>query len=131
VTTFTDPDKLRQILLNLVGNAVKYTKRGEVHLEIGAAGGDVLMIVRDTGVGIAEDNLTHIFEPFWQVDPTQRSRDGGTGLGLSVVQRLVRLLSGKLSVASVVDVGTTFTVSLPLHLPRSDATSIPRADPAA
>jgi cell cycle sensor histidine kinase DivJ len=89
------------------------------------------MIVRDTGVGIAEDNLTHIFEPFWQVDPTQRSRDGGTGLGLSVVQRLVRLLSGKLSVASVVDVGTTFTVSLPLHLPRSDATSIPRADPAA
>jgi len=131
VTTFTDPDKLRQILLNLVGNAVKYTKRGEVHLEIGAAGGDVLMIVRDTGVGIAEDNLTHIFEPFWQVDPTQRSRDGGTGLGLSVVQRLVRLLSGKLSVASVVDVGTTFTVSLPLHLPRSDATSIPDADPAA
>ena len=131
VTTFTDPDKLRQILLNLVGNAVKYTKRGEVHLEIGAAGGDVLITVRDTGVGIAEDNLTHIFEPFWQVDPTQRSRDGGTGLGLSVVQRLVRLLSGKLSVASVVDVGTTFTVSLPLHLPRSDATSIPRVDPAA
>jgi signal transduction histidine kinase len=131
VIAYTDPDKLRQVLLNLVGNAVKYTKRGEVHLEISRSGGDVLMCVRDTGVGIAKDDLTHIFEPFWQVDPTQRSRDGGTGLGLSVVQRLVRLLSGKLSVASVVDVGTTFTVSMPVHLPRSDTTSIPRAEPAA
>jgi signal transduction histidine kinase len=110
----TDPDKLRQVLLNLVGNAVKYTERGSVHLEIANHQNEYALIrVRDTGVGIAADDLPHIFEPFWQADPTQRSRDGGTGLGLSVVQRLVRLLSGQVSVASVPGEGTTFTVTLP------------------
>ena len=87
--------------------------------------------VRDTGVGIAEEHLAHIFEPFWQVDPTQRSRDGGTGLGLSVVQRLVRLLSGEVSVTSTPGTGTTFTVTLPAAVPVADIKAIPSAESAA
>lgn len=115
IMAFTDPDKLRQVLLNLAGNAVKYSNDGEVTLEISGSEDDqVIMRVRDSGVGIAEEHLPHIFEPFWQVDPTQRSRDGGTGLGLSVVQRLVGMLSGEVSVASVLGAGTTFTVTLPV-----------------
>ena len=115
----TDPDKLRQVLLNLVGNAVKYTPRGEVELEIGYGENQhVIARVRDTGVGIADEHLSRIFEPFWQVDPTQRNRDGGTGLGLSVVQRLVAMLSGTVHVTSAADAGSTFTVTLPRRLPQ-------------
>jgi signal transduction histidine kinase len=130
VLAHTDPDKLRQVLLNLVGNAVKYTKRGEVQLKISKSGDNVRMCVRDTGIGIADEHLGHIFQPFWQVDPTQRSRDGGTGLGLSVVQRLVRLLSGEIDVASTVEVGTTFTVSLPATLAAAEK-AIPPVESAA
>lgn len=109
----TDPDKLRQVLLNLVGNAVKYTERGLVQLEV-TEGPDQSAVIRvsDTGVGIAEHHLTQIFEPFWQVDETQRQREGGTGLGLSVVQRLVRLLGGDMAVESELGRGSTFTVVL-------------------
>jgi signal transduction histidine kinase len=109
----TDPDKLRQVLLNLVGNAVKYTERGVVRVAV-TEGPDHSAIIRvsDTGVGIAEQHLTQIFEPFWQVDETQRQREGGTGLGLSVVQRLVGLLGGEVSVESELGRGTTFTVVL-------------------
>ncbi len=111
----TDPDKLRQVLLNLVGNAVKYTERGLVRLEVSkhAVQGAVIR-VSDTGVGIAEQHLSQIFEPFWQVDETQRQREGGTGLGLSVVQRLVRLLGGDVWVDSELGRGSTFTVVLPI-----------------
>lgn len=107
----TDPDKLRQILLNLVGNAVKYTERGLVRLEVreDPVRGAVIR-VSDTGVGIAEQHLSQIFEPFWQVDEMQRQREGGTGLGLSVVQRLVRLLGGDVRVESELGRGSTFTV---------------------
>jgi signal transduction histidine kinase len=110
----TDPDKVRQVLLNLVGNAVKYTQRGEIRVELQkAAGGQATIRVRDTGVGIAGHHLQQIFEPFWQVDANQRPRDGGTGLGLSVVRRLVKLLGGQVSVESRLGEGSTFTVTLP------------------
>lgn len=129
VTMSTDPDKLRQVLLNLVGNAVKYTRQGEVELEISnAAEQHVTARVRDTGVGIANDHLTRIFEPFWQVDPTQRNHDGGTGLGLSVVQRLVAMLSGTIHVVSASGSGSTFTVTLPRDPQPSPARVIPEAD---
>jgi len=122
VMVATDPDKLRQILLNLVGNAVKYTPRGEVELEI--AHGEkqhVVARVRDTGVGIAAEHLARIFEPFWQVDPTQRNRDAGTGLGLSVVQRLGAMLAGTVHVTRAANAGSTFTVTLPRRLPQPPA----------
>jgi signal transduction histidine kinase len=116
----TDPDKLRQVLLNLVGNAVKYTERGRIQLEVTeGADGHVIIRVADSGMGIAKQHLTQIFEPFWQVDETQRQREGGTGLGLSVVQRLVRLLGGDVSVESELGQGSTFTVVLPRVQPAS------------
>jgi PAS domain S-box-containing protein len=130
LTVSTDPDKLRQVLLNLVGNAVKYTTTGEVELTIGEGEAqNVVACVRDTGVGISDEHLAHIFEPFWQVDPTQRNRDGGTGLGLSVVQRLVVMLSGTIHVTSAAGVGSTFTVILPREVPRAHRV-IPPAPPA-
>jgi signal transduction histidine kinase len=110
----TDADKLRQVLVNLVGNSVKYTKAGEIRLVLdGSAADQVALRVSDTGVGIAPEHLPHIFEPFWQVDRSQRTLGGGTGLGLSVVQRVITLLRGKITVESVVGNGSTFTISLP------------------
>jgi signal transduction histidine kinase len=109
----TDADKLRQVLVNLVGNAVKYTETGSIDLALEAADGRVEVRVTDTGVGIAAEDLPYIFKPFWQVDRTQRTNGGGTGLGLSVVQNVVRLLGGRISVHSKPDAGTTFTVVLP------------------
>jgi signal transduction histidine kinase len=110
----TDPDRLRQILLNLVGNAVKYTEHGDVRLDLrSSADGAIEFHVRDTGIGIRPEHLGQIFEPFWQVDPKQRAANGGTGLGLSVVQRLVHLLGGEITVESQVGRGSTFTVRMP------------------
>lgn len=106
----TDPDKLRQVLLNLAGNAVKYTDVGEVRLGLRTDGSAAVIEVQDTGVGISTQDLAKIYEPFWQVDSTQRSRNGGTGLGLSIVRRMVDLLGGEVSVDSTLGKGTTFTV---------------------
>ena len=108
----TDPDKLRQVLLNIVGNAVKYTHEGEVRVEVTGAASGAVVRVTDTGVGIQQDHIQRIFDPFWQADPTQRSRNGGTGLGLSIVRRLLDLLGAQAKVDSSVGRGTTFTVSL-------------------
>src|SRR6185436_20307601 len=109
----TDPDKLKQVLLNLVANAVKYTERGEVRIEASRdERGAVRVNVADSGVGIAPQNLRRIFEPFWQADRAPRTRHTGTGLGLSVVQRLVRLLGGEVFVTSTLGLGSTFTVVL-------------------
>ena len=113
VPLHTDPDKLRQVLLNLAGNAVKYTSTGEVRIGLAPHGAHGAVIrVQDTGVGIGPDDLAKIYEPFWQVDPSQRSKDGGTGLGLSIVRRMMDLLGGRVDVASTVGEGTTFTVTV-------------------
>ncbi len=118
----TDPDKLRQVLLNLASNALKYTEHGSVRLGVhGPADGAIILRVTDTGVGIAQDHLPHIFEPFWQVHATRGTPDGGTGLGLSVVERLVRLLGGTVSVESRSGDGSTFAVTLPQDRPASSS----------
>jgi signal transduction histidine kinase len=109
----TDPDRLRQVLLNLVGNAIKYTEQGEVRLDLYEASDHIAIDVRDTGIGIRSEHLGKIFEPFWQVDPGRRSADGSTGLGLGVVRGLVRLLGGEVTVESEPGCGSTFTVRLP------------------
>jgi signal transduction histidine kinase len=112
----TDPDKLRQVLVNLGGNAVKYTEEGKVRVVMHEdAANRAVIHVSDTGIGIAPEHLDQIFEPFWQVDSSQRSHDGGTGLGLSVVRGLVQLLGGEVSVESAPGEGSTFTVSVPSY----------------
>jgi signal transduction histidine kinase len=114
----TDPDRLRQILLNLVGNAIKYTQQGEVRLEARLVDDAVQFRISDTGIGIAAEHLEYIFEPFWQADTSQRAQRGSAGLGLSVVRRLVQLLGGTVRVESEVGRGSRFTVRLPQRADR-------------
>lgn len=109
----TDPVKLRQVLLNLLSNAVKYTDAGAITVRSEAKDGVVNFHVSDTGVGVSEEHLEKIFEPFWQVEHTTTRRAGGTGLGLAVTRQFVDLLSGRIEVRSELGRGSTFTVSLP------------------
>ncbi len=109
----TDPVKLRQVLLNLLSNAVKYTDNGGITVRSEASDGVVNFLVTDTGVGVGEEHLEKIFEPFWQVEHTTTRRAGGTGLGLAVTRQFVDLLSGRIEVISVLGEGSTFKVSLP------------------
>lgn len=110
---FTDPLKLRQIVLNLLSNAAKFTEIGEVALDVTADGDDLVLVVEDTGVGIPSDELPHVFEKFRQVDGSSTREKGGSGLGLAIVSELCQLLGGKISVRSTVGRGSTFTVVLP------------------
>ncbi len=109
-----DPLRLRQILLNLVGNAVKFTGEGLITVVAAIENGVLRIEVSDTGIGIPSDRLTAIFEQFSQADSSIAQSYGGTGLGLSISGDLVRLMGGSISVASVVGRGTTFTVVLPV-----------------
>jgi signal transduction histidine kinase/PAS domain-containing protein len=127
----SDERKIRQILVNLLGNAVKFTDEGEVSLAVEEVGSDVLFRVTDTGIGIEPDNLERIFEPFWQVEGGTTRAAGGTGLGLGVARRLARLLGGDVTVDSEPGRGSTFLVRLPSRAPadvRPDAR--PRPDRA-
>ena len=109
----TDAGKLRQILLNLLSNAVKFTDQGEITVRAQLKGEAAEISISDTGIGIADENLQRIFDPFWQVEQSATRRAGGTGLGLSVSRSLARLLSGDVSVESKLGTGSTFTVILP------------------
>lgn len=113
----TDPDKLRQILVNLCGNAVKFTARGAVTLAVTTDASVVRFAVADTGVGIAGHDLPRLFHAFAQLDTGLTRRYGGTGLGLYISQRLARLLGGRIEVASTPGAGSTFTLTLPLAPP--------------
>lgn len=110
----TDPDKVRQILVNLGGNAVKFTERGAVSLTVAACEGQVRMAVADTGVGIAPADLGRLFKPFSQLDTGLTRRYGGTGLGLHISRRLAQLLGGTIEVESTPGEGSRFTLVLPL-----------------
>jgi PAS domain S-box-containing protein len=113
VELYTDPGKVRQVLINLLGNAVKFTDTGEVCLAARAEGEEVIFEVHDTGIGIAPDQLERIFDPFWQVDQSVTRQAGGTGLGLTVTRSLARLLGGEISVTSTPATGSTFRVRIP------------------
>ena len=118
---YTDPGKLKVVLKNLVSNAVKFTKEGSVTVEAQMQRGGVEFRVRDTGIGIPADALSFIFEPFRQVDSSDTRLYSGSGLGLHIVQRLLGLLGGTITVESVVGQGSTFRVWLPIK--RSAATA--------
>ena len=114
----TDPQKLAQILRNLIGNAIKFTERGEVRVAARREGDDVVALqVIDTGIGIAPEAQGRIFEEYEQVRPVRGQRTRGTGLGLPLSRRLAALLGGTLTVASEPGRGSTFTVRLPLQVP--------------
>ena len=125
----TDPKRLLQIASNLVSNALKFTSHGGVTMQLTrAAEGQWRMMVTDTGLGIAPEHQSRIFEPFWQADSTLTREHGGYGLGLAITQQLVQLLGGWIEVASTAGVGSTFTVTLPLIIPSSAAAPHPSLD---
>ncbi len=109
-----DPARLRQVLLNLVGNAIKFTEKGGVELAGDAAGGLLLFTVADTGIGIPRDAQAQLFEEFAQLDGTIARRFGGTGLGLAICRRLVGLMGGAITVDSEPGRGSRFSIRLPL-----------------
>ena len=111
----SDIDKARQILVNLLGNAIKFTDRGTVTIRLSKASTSVRVEVKDTGIGIAADELPRLFRPFAQVDTGLTRRHGGTGLGLYISRRLATLLGGHIEVASEPGAGSTFSVVLPLE----------------
>jgi signal transduction histidine kinase len=119
-TIRTDPRRLKQVLLNLIGNAVKFTDEGGVsirgYLERRSGHWWMIVDIADSGIGIAEDQLELIFQPFRQADSSYTRVHEGTGLGLSISERLSRMLGGTIAVESTLGVGTTFTLSLDLGL---------------
>lgn len=117
----TDPGKVRQILLNLLSNAVRFTEEGEVRMAVAEDDHGAIVRVSDTGVGIAAESLEQIFEPFTQLQQEAGTRAGGTGLGLSVTRRLVVLLGGSTSVESEPGKGSVFEVRLPHRTPEGPA----------
>ena len=115
----TDPTRLRQILINLIGNAIKFTEKGSVRVEVsevipesGGQGGELSIAVTDTGIGIDPNGLSMLFQPFTQADSTMTRRFGGTGLGLSISLRLAKLLGGKIAVESEPGKGSTFRAAI-------------------
>ena len=111
----TDPRRLRQVLLNLVSNACKFTVRGKITISVAVYGEQVVLRVRDTGVGMSADQRARLFEPFVQVDLSAERRQQGSGLGLALSRRLVEVLGGRIEDSSVFGSGSEFTVRLPLR----------------
>src|SRR6185295_15009503 len=109
-----DPTRLRQILYNLISNALKFTEQGEIRVTA-VRDGDILQIsVADTGVGIAPESLGKLFAKFDQLDSSTTRRFGGTGLGLAICRELASLMSGEITVQSDLGLGSTFTLRVPL-----------------
>ncbi len=113
-----DPGRLRQVLLNLVGNAIKFTEAGEVRVDVAAADGRFLVSVSDTGPGIAEAEQEKIFEEFRQADGSGSRRKGGTGLGLAIAKRMIEMHGGSIWVESKTGEGSTFRFTLPVRVER-------------
>jgi PAS domain S-box-containing protein len=133
-----DPDRLRQVLINLIGNAIKFTERGEVVCTVGPAGGDgeaggdglpMEFSVLDTGIGIPPEKLGTIFEPFEQADGSITRQYGGTGLGLAISSQLVRLMGGRIWAESAPGRGSTFRFTVRLGRPPAGPAGRARTDP--
>lgn len=109
-----DRDRTEQILVNLIGNAIRYTETGEIKIKAREKPPDLWLEVIDTGVGIPETDLPHVFERFWRGDRSRSHYSGGSGIGLAIAKKLVELQRGKIEVESQLNKGTTFRFSLPL-----------------
>ena len=116
-TYYGDPDRLRQILTNLIGNAIKFTEHGSVTITVSTTqNGHLFFEVQDTGIGIEKDRVSAIFQPFVQADGTTTRRFGGTGLGTTISKQLVELMGGTINLVSEINKGTCFYFSLPLKV---------------
>jgi two-component system, sensor histidine kinase len=114
---YGDPNRINQIIINLVSNANKFTDHGLVTVQIKSLGSEYEIIVKDTGRGIPEDKLEEIFVPFRQLDDRSGQTRKGTGIGLSITKRLVDIMGGRISVDSKVGLGSVFRITLPLQIP--------------
>ena len=112
----TDRDKLKQILLNLLSNAAKFTEKGEIKVAAWQENGNVKLTVADTGIGMKKEALDHIFEEFSQAEKTTASKYGGTGLGLAIVKKFTNLMGGDIVVESEEGKGSRFTITIPMEL---------------
>jgi signal transduction histidine kinase len=114
-----DEQRLTQVLLNLVGNSIKFTDVGKVSLQVGASNGEFLVSVTDTGLGISEADQQNIMEEFQQADTSSTKEKGGTGLGLAIAKHMVEMHGGQLWVESRLGKGTTFSFTLPVRVEES------------
>jgi signal transduction histidine kinase len=110
-----DEQRLTQVLLNLVGNAIKFTDTGEVRVRASSANGHFEVSVTDTGPGIPEEHQARIFEHFHQVDSSLTKAKGGTGLGLAIAKEIVEMHGGRIWVESTLGKGSTFQMELPIR----------------
>ena len=119
-----DGAKLRQIMVNLLGNAAKFTHDGHIDLRVKKTDRELVIVVSDTGIGMSQEQQDHIFEEFRQADMSTTREYGGTGLGLSITQRLCHLMGGEISVQSTLNKGSTFTVYFPLPIKEANLAKI-------
>ena len=126
-----DENRVQQILLNLVGNAVKFTESGQVEVSAEVLGDELAVRVADTGIGIAAERIDRIFEFFEQAEPSIERRYGGTGLGLALSKRLVELHGGRIWVESELGQGSVFSFTLPISSQAAGVTGMPRQMPPA
>ncbi len=129
-----DPSRIRQIVMNLVGNAIKFTEQGTIQLKLEFDSHDdssnwLTIRVIDSGIGIPADKIDSVFESFSQVDSSTTRRYGGTGLGLTICRELAEMMGGSISVQSVLGAGSEFTVRLPVEIDESDADLTPCETP--
>ena len=115
-----DPTRLRQVLINLLTNAVKFTEQGSVELRVAVDEGDLVCSIRDSGIGMDQAALDRLFKPFAQADETVTRKYGGTGLGLLISKELVEAMGGRIDVESAIGVGTCFWIRLPLQVATPD-----------
>ena len=111
---YSDPERVEQILVNLLGNALCYTSEGSVTMRAEVKQGMLWVSVIDTGIGISEEDLPHIFERFWRSDRSRNRKSGGTGIGLAITKHLVELQQGIITVESTLEQGSTFSFSIPI-----------------
>lgn len=117
-----DSKRLQQVLINLIGNASKFTDNGTISVEVAQEGDDILFKVKDTGIGIPKEHLSRVFEAFHQVDSTSGRKYGGTGLGLAISRDIARAHGGDMSASSIEGQGSTFT----MRIPRAEAVAQPQ-----
>lgn len=114
VTVCGDPGRIRQVVTNLISNSIKFTHKGTIHFNVLKTNKGIRFEVEDSGIGISDESLSNIFEPFVQGDQTTTRKFGGTGLGLSICKELVRAMNGEIGVQSKIDKGSLFWFELPL-----------------